>query len=194
MNPYATLGLTKDTATPERVKRAYRKRAAVVHPDNPDTGDRAAFEQLNRAQKLLCDANAKRIYDETGIVSGEDRLAEEAIMLIVQMSGEILAKNPECDLVVTLRASLDQMMAQAREAGCNIDACIARVEKRWRGAESVKDVLLMNMHAEGSRMNRKIVVCTRAKELLRDAAYDAPAQKIDELMSMFYGRRQGFRT
>ena len=136
LNPYETLGLDKKTATPEKIRKAYRKRAAQAHPDNPrPVGDFFAIQQANR---ILSDPNAKQIYDETGIVMGEDKLAEEAIMLIVMIAAQIQAKKPTCDLPAMLRATLDELRKQTLASAALVEKWIKQVEKRWKGAEAVK--------------------------------------------------------
>ena len=64
---YAILGASK-TATPEEIKRAYRKLARKYHPDlNP--GDRDAetkFKDLNEANEVLSDPEKRQKYDRFG--------------------------------------------------------------------------------------------------------------------------------
>ena len=178
LNPYETLGLDKKTATPEKIRKAYRKKAAQAHPDNPrPVGDFFAIQQANR---ILSDPNAKQIYDETGIVMGEDKLAEEAIMLIVAIAVEILAKKPTCDLPAMLRATLDELRKQTLASAALVEQWIKQVEKRWKGAEDVKDVLLLNMHRRVTEFNRKTKVFARAKQLLETAKYEPAEQSADE--------------
>lgn len=59
------LGVTQD-ATPEEIRRAFRKLAAQCHPDrNP--GDRAAslrFKQVNAAYQVLSDPLKRSVYDD----------------------------------------------------------------------------------------------------------------------------------
>ncbi|TDE40868.1 DnaJ C-terminal domain-containing protein [Antarcticimicrobium sediminis] len=63
-DPYAALGLSKD-ATPDEIKKAYRKIARTNHPDlNPD--DPAAeirFKDAGRAYDLLKDPEQRRRFD-----------------------------------------------------------------------------------------------------------------------------------
>lgn len=63
-DPYATLGLSK-TATPDEIKKAYRKLAKKHHPDlNP--GSSAAekqFKAINSAYALLSDEKKRQQYD-----------------------------------------------------------------------------------------------------------------------------------
>ncbi|KAL7999082.1 putative CAP Gly-rich domain, DnaJ domain, CAP Gly-rich domain superfamily protein [Plasmopara halstedii] len=52
---YRTLGLTRE-ASPEEVKKAYRKLALQFHPDkNPDPAATSKFQQISAAYKLIDD-------------------------------------------------------------------------------------------------------------------------------------------
>jgi curved DNA-binding protein len=64
---YATLGVSK-TATPEEIKRAYRKVARKCHPDlNPGDKDaEAKFKDLNEANEVLSDPEKREKYDRFG--------------------------------------------------------------------------------------------------------------------------------
>lgn len=64
---YQILGVSK-TATPEEIKKAYRKLARKYHPDlNPE--DREAerrFKEINEAQEVLSDPEKRNKYDQFG--------------------------------------------------------------------------------------------------------------------------------
>ena len=64
---YAVLGVSK-TATPEEIKRAYRKLARKYHPDlNPGDKDaEAKFKDLNAANEVLSDPETRQKYDQFG--------------------------------------------------------------------------------------------------------------------------------
>jgi curved DNA-binding protein len=64
---YEILGVSK-TATPEEIKKAYRKLARKHHPDlNPgDKEAEARFKELNEAHEVLSDPEKRQKYDSFG--------------------------------------------------------------------------------------------------------------------------------
>ncbi|MBY0545860.1 MAG: molecular chaperone DnaJ [Candidatus Obscuribacterales bacterium] len=62
---YEILGVSK-TATADEIKKAFRKTAAKLHPDNKDTGDEAAFKELVTAYEVLSEDEKRQIYDKYG--------------------------------------------------------------------------------------------------------------------------------
>lgn len=72
---YATLGIGRD-ATPEDIKKAYRKKALECHPDrnadNPNA--EATFKLVSEAYEVLSDENKRQIYNQYG----EDGLRQGA--------------------------------------------------------------------------------------------------------------------
>jgi curved DNA-binding protein len=66
-NYYEILGVSK-TATPEEIKKAYRKLALKYHPDKA-SGDKAAeekFKDINEANEVLSDPKKRKKYDQFG--------------------------------------------------------------------------------------------------------------------------------
>ena len=60
---YADLGVARD-ASPEDIKRAYRKAARRLHPDvNPGPEAEEQFKKVSQAYDVLSDADKKRSYD-----------------------------------------------------------------------------------------------------------------------------------
>ncbi|WP_040284220.1 molecular chaperone DnaJ [Tessaracoccus massiliensis] len=64
---YTILGVDRD-ATPESIKKAYRRRAMKVHPDvAPDDAEAAEkFKELSEAYEVLSDPNKRAIFDRGG--------------------------------------------------------------------------------------------------------------------------------
>ncbi len=63
---YATLGVSRD-ASPDEIKRAYRKLARELHPDvNQDPGSQEHFKDVTAAYEVLSDPEKRQMYDLGG--------------------------------------------------------------------------------------------------------------------------------
>lgn len=63
MNYYDILGVAKN-ATPEEIKKAFKKKAMQHHPDKGGNADQ--FKQINEAFQALSDPQQRRTYDQFG--------------------------------------------------------------------------------------------------------------------------------
>jgi molecular chaperone DnaJ len=85
---YATLGVKK-TATPEEIRKAFRKAARKYHPDvNP--GDKRAeekFKEISEANDVLSDEKKRKIYDQVGFYSDQIDPAQAEAYARQQRSG-----------------------------------------------------------------------------------------------------------
>lgn len=61
---YEILGVSKD-ASPDEIKKAFRKAAVKYHPDK-DNGDEAKFKEANEAYEVLKDQQKRQRYDQFG--------------------------------------------------------------------------------------------------------------------------------
>jgi molecular chaperone DnaJ len=69
---YATLGVKK-TATPEEIRKAFRKAARKYHPDvNPnDKRAEEKFKEISEANDILSDEKKRKVYDQLGFYSDQ---------------------------------------------------------------------------------------------------------------------------
>lgn len=133
-DPYSTLGVPRD-ADDGAIKRAHRRMVKRVHPDNPDSGDRSAFDAAQRAYELLSDPVTRARVDRGEDVDGHNpdngraaviSLAVQAFMVAVQ-SGE----TRYVDMVAFARSSLEE----------RLDAIVRKTEAmgrdlaKWQDAE-----------------------------------------------------------
>ena len=70
---YATLDVDP-AATPEAITAAFRRKARMVHPDVPGTGDAAAFIRVKQAYDVLGDAYRRAAYDRSARAVGPCRM------------------------------------------------------------------------------------------------------------------------
>ena len=64
MDYYQTLGVER-SATPDEIKKAYRKLAQKYHPDRAG-GDAKKFKEVNEAYQTLSDSQKRTQYDQYG--------------------------------------------------------------------------------------------------------------------------------
>ncbi len=85
---YATLGVKK-TASPDEIRKAFRKAARKYHPDvNP--GDKKAeekFKEISEANDVLSDEKKRKIYDQVGFYSDQIDPAQAEAYARQQRSG-----------------------------------------------------------------------------------------------------------
>lgn len=67
-DPYRQLGLSR-AATPAAIKAAYRQKVQSAHPDRGGTPDE--FIAIVKAFGLLSDPQARKLYDEAGIIDDD---------------------------------------------------------------------------------------------------------------------------
>lgn len=97
-DPYATLGVAR-AAAPAAIKAAYRVAVQTAHPDRG--GDHDAFILIVKAFDLLSDPEARRLYDEAGIVD------EDAVKAFRRDVAKILAGMFDAAVSTAVATGLD---------------------------------------------------------------------------------------
>jgi len=80
---YKTLGVEKD-ATPEQIKKAYRKQANEHHPDKNDGKSSETFTDLVEAYKCLGDDTNRKSYDAGAYSNKTESLEVKANRLVIE--------------------------------------------------------------------------------------------------------------
>ena len=75
---YALLGVVPGVAA-EGITTAFRRRARIVHPDVPGTGDAASFVALKAAYDVLADPSRRAAYDEVRAFQSADHPTSGAL-------------------------------------------------------------------------------------------------------------------
>lgn len=130
MSHYETLGIKPD-ATPDEVKRAYRKKASENHPDRND-GDHSKMQMINKARDVLIDPRRRAEYDETGNVEGETPIEHRAAHTLAEFFAAALGADAP-NLIIAVREMLkmqaDECRRTARGAAGKRAKYLARREK-----------------------------------------------------------------
>jgi len=110
INYYQTLGIDRD-ATPDQVKRAYRKLASQHHPDKG--GDKNKFQEIEQAYRTLSDPQKRAQHDNPGFggqhggFAGQGPFDFESIFNIFgtrfQHPGQQRRQQARMNLWITLR-------------------------------------------------------------------------------------------
>lgn len=75
---YRRLGVDP-SAPPEAIAAAFRRKARVLHPDVPGTGNAEAFIQVKQAYDVLSDADRRAAYDRTAVAPPAGSAAVEPV-------------------------------------------------------------------------------------------------------------------
>jgi curved DNA-binding protein CbpA len=137
---YEILGVARQ-ASPQEIKRAYRKLARKHHPDvSGDPEDAARFKEIDLAYKVLSDPARRQVYDETGRVEGmgaDNRQAQLVDLLARTLTAtvnELVRKGA--------RMSQEDLVAHMRQVASNtLGAVEKEKEHLQKVAASLKEAL-----------------------------------------------------
>lgn len=198
-DPYELLGVSP-AATAQAIKTAYRQRVQTAHPDRG--GDPNVFIAVARAFSLLSDPEARKLYDETGIVDENalEALRKDVAMILADMFDAAVATAiatglglDRVDFVGQMKAAVDTGIAEARlaetRAGRDIkslDALRMRVRRHEEGHNLFVDRLDAQLEAKrtaSQTTRRRIVMLEMARTELGNYASEV------ELIAALEGTR-----
>ncbi len=168
-DPYALLGITR-TAIAIGIRTAYRQRVQVTHPDRG--GDPELFIAVARAFSLLSDPEARRLYDETGIVdeNGIETLRKDVAAILADMFDAAVSAAmatglglDKVDFVAQMRAAVDTGLADARLAEIRADRDVQSLEtlrRRVRRHEEGRNLFV-------DRLDTQIAARQEARQIAR---------------------------
>lgn len=168
MDLYGHLGVEK-TATPDEIKRAYKRRSAKLHPDNQQTGDEQRFLALTVARDTLLDDEARAFYDRTGDIPKKAPICN-VVAMIRQVAVHCAAKDPKANLLGAIREHIGKERSTHLQAIRVCDTAIGEVEKRWSDGE-MKEQVLEEFRASRLTMQARADLMESALKMLKDCKY-----------------------
>ncbi len=135
MSHYDTLGVGAD-ATPDEIKKGYRRAAARAHPDK-DGGDTEQMAKVNRAYQVLSDPQTRAHYDQTGEDGAQDQGPDGPTALLMEVFSHAI---DECDGDILayctkhLNDAKEQMDARERQAKKSIEKLTKKRDRLRRKA------------------------------------------------------------
>ena len=182
MDHYQTLGVAKN-ATPDDIKKSYRKLASKHHPDKG--GDVEKFKRMKLAYEVLSDPIKREHYDSTGDHYDDVNLDSEVMgRLAVMLSQFVQHINPEIDdLILKMRIEIRALQQLTTNAIVECNELIAKfkiISKKIRLKKEGENLLklvvdkkVLGLHNEVINHKRGLIVFARMLEVLDDYHYSS---------------------
>lgn len=169
---YVTLGVPKDADT-ATIRRAYRKKASMAHPDKG--GDAASMALVNRAHEVLTDPERRDRYDRTGTDGDTRPPADEASELLMSAFAAAL-DEPEGCYIEAARAKVTGLVEQGQRTMRQLDSQIVKLTRRRDKTTGPKrnlvhlviDQQVRQASQERERIGEAVKTAQRAVEMLNE--------------------------
>lgn len=177
-DPYVILGLSR-AATAGAIKTAYRQRVQIAHPDRG--GDPAAFIAIVKAFGLLSDPEARKLYDEAGIIDddGVRNYRRDVVTILADMFDAAVEtavatglRLERVNFVEQMRVAVEAGLAEARAGLARSDRDIGALEalrqriRRNDGAENLfvarLDAQIGNRTTQQNQITRRVLLLETA--------------------------------
>jgi curved DNA-binding protein CbpA len=150
-SPYKTLDV-KETADKEEIRAAFKTLAKKHHPDIAG-GENDTFNRIKAAYDLLMDDRARKLYDDFGVVPGDDAtmLRMQALQnltgLFVSLLSQIdLIGLKEKDVIGLLRDHINKEIQGTEKQ-------IADIKKSEKSSKEALKLLLVKMKRKRGGIN-----------------------------------------
>jgi len=167
MTLYSDLDLPED-ASPEDVKRAYRRRARATHPDKG--GSAADFQAVQRAYAVLSDQSKREHYDRTGNDSAAPDIRAVAMTTLATLVTQFIEKMQDIKHQDPL-AAVRQQIANGKLQG---DQQLYQQQQRiakWKEAQKRLARLEDALRSDG-RISASVRFASRSGVLIAHAQDD----------------------
>lgn len=168
-DPYLTLGLGR-AASADSIKSAYRQRVQTTHPDRG--GDPAAFIAVVKAFGLLSDPEARKLYDEAGIVDedGVKAFRRDVATILADMFDAAVETAVKTELRLERVNFVEQMQAAVATGLADARAGLAGSERDIAGLGALRARITRSDGAENVfviRLDAQLAARAAEQALLR---------------------------
>lgn len=190
MNPYDELGVSRE-ASPDEIKKAYRKKASQHHPDR-EGGDQEKFVVIQLSYEILSDPEKRERFDQTGETQ-EDR-KDDPYTIVMQVFLQVSENSDEKrqDLVEETRRHFRNVQRTLRENTRKL----RKQGRKWKEVikrlgvpkESPMKRLAYNNRKKACQdyleIRRNRIMVKKCLELIHDWTYqtDKPPQREVDIM------------
>lgn len=172
-SPYEILGIEAN-ATPEEIKKAFRKRARSTHPDVAGENSKPAFQEANRAYHLLMDTGRRADFDATGNQDEPKQLPPAVGILLVEFRGALSAfmQGSLVDIGAAIRASIENKISVMASQSAQNSARLEKARKLRPGIKHKAEganVLGDEIDSGIKELEKAIAEAGRQSQVLKDA-------------------------
>lgn len=177
-DPYQVLGIAR-AAGPDAIKSAYRDKVRLSHPDRG--GDQDVFIEVVRAFGLLSDPDARRLFDETGIVDddGVRNHRREVTLILADMFDAAIdtavstgLKLEQVDFIKQMTAAVERSRQEAKLARLRTEreiAALKALRTRIRRADTAPNLFAERLDAQIDRKSEEHSRIRRQAAMLETA-------------------------
>ena len=197
MTHYDTLGVPKN-ATPDDIKKAFRKKAKDAHPDRAG-GDDKKMASINKAYEVLSSPDKREQYDRTGSDAEPMSIEFQARDMLLQFLSKIIEDGGHGGILRKLRELLSMNRRGIDQNSDLVKAKVRKLEKS-RGKVRVKkgdDLFEMTISDQLAKCNQNLLQMKQALAIMdcADAMVanweeDAPAAARPDPYAALYSNAQ----